>query len=506
MSRYASYLRALATGYGLLVINIAYSLAMVPLTLSHIGAESFGLWALTMQIGAIIQLADGGMTGALNRIFMDYKDDKSSAAYRQLFYTMWLTFSLLGAVVAILVYGLAPRIVDWLAIPSNLQPSYTNFLAAYGVVVGLGFCFKTFSLLPFVHQRSDLLNIVSAVGMVLGFVFLLIGLESGWGLWSLMASLAIMQIITTFSTVMICLRLHFLPYPSAQPRLSTMAFGEVYHYGKDRLLITAGFTALQAAPAFLITRLLGLEANAAWSVASRMNQVCLQLIAKVSDLSYPVLAEMYVRGEHEVMRRRYSHLLVIGLGIASLCAVGIATCNRDFVSLWTGGIILSTPLLDGMLALWLLTLVLQKFLFVPTSIARNLKDVRWFYPLESFVVVALGMLFVTPGGGIWLIAGILSVASLMVTIPRNFSKSARVLQCTQTILARPMRLLGLRVLVPACLIVALTLYMPMASQWGWLILKASLIASAMIALLSTLPALRQIVIEMLRRIFPRRAV
>ena len=181
---------------------------------------------------------------------------------------------------------------------------------------------------------------------------------------------------------------------------------------------------------------------------------------------------------------------------------GIATCNRDFVSLWTGGKILSTPLLDGMLAFWLLTLVLQKFLLVPTSIARDLMDVRWFYLLETLVVMALGLLFLRPSGGIWLIAAILAVSSLMITIPRNFTKSAQVLHGSCIELARPLHLLGLRVLLPASVLFIPSLLLPMASHWGWLILKASAIAAGMTALLGSMPELRQISVELIQRLIP----
>lgn len=500
MSRYAGYIRALATGYGLLVVNITYSLAMIPLALAHLGKETFGLWALTMQIGAIVQLADAGMTGALNRILMEYKDDKSSASYRQTFYTMWLVFAVLGIAVAGALAFLSPLLVGWLGIPSELQSAYVPFLAAYGLLLGAMFATKPLPMLPFVHQRSDLLNVISAISLVLGFLTLWAGLEAGWGLWSLLAGLASSQALTIIAVTRICFSHRYFPRPSGHPSLSRTAFREVFDYGKDRMLITIGFTALQAAPTFLITRLLGLEANAVWAVVTRMNQLCLQIISKASDLSYPVLAEMHVRGEHDLMRRRYSHLLVVGLGITSVCSMGIATCNRDFVSLWTGGRIHSDVVLDSMLGLWLLTLVLQKFFLVPASIAKNIKDVRFYYILETTLVLGLGCLLLQSPENIWQMAVILSVASLLITIPRNLWKSSHVLDSRWSLVIRPLRMIGLRVLLPAAALLAAAAILPAAHQWWAFALKAGTVATCVTALLATLPELRNVLCELSQRL------
>jgi O-antigen/teichoic acid export membrane protein len=495
MTRYASYFRALATGYGLLAVNIAYSLAMVPLTLTYLGKEAFGLWMLIMQIGTVVQLADAGMTGALNRIFMDYKDDKRSDRYRQTFYTMWLAFTLLGAVIILLIHLLAPWLAHWLGIPPKIHADFTSVLIAYGWVIGFTFGLKPFTMLPFVHQRTDLLNLVSATTLVLGFVVLWSALKAGWGLWALMAGIIAGQLLLTVSVVWICFAKGYLPPPSTGKRLSRAAFIDVFDYGKDRMLITIGFTILQASPAFLITRLLGLEANAVWAVVTRVNQVCLLIIGKIPDMGYPALAEMHVRGEHDLLRLRFNHLLTLGCAGGVLCAVGIAACNRDFVSLWTAGRIQSTPWLDAMLGLWFITLILQKFLYVPASIARNIKDIRFYYLLESVAVVALSILALGPGQQLWMMAAIFSTASLLLTIPGSVLKSARVLDCSRSALLQPAGRIGCRVIIPCVALLAVFPLLPMSTEWWAFSLKSLAVGLLVTACLATLPDVRQILCE-----------
>jgi O-antigen/teichoic acid export membrane protein len=502
MSRLSSYFRSVATSYGLLVVNSIYSLALIPLAISYLGTESFGLWALTIQIGAIAQLADAGMTGALTRILMDHKDDKSSAGYRQLFYTMCLAFALIGAVVTILFVLASSWIIALLGIPGYLAEDFQIFLCAYMITLGIWFAFKPIPMLAFIHQRSDILNIISLFGLVLGFVMVWLGLSLGWGLWSLLAGFVVSQILTNVAVVFQNLRLGFFPMRQVGPKLSLKAFREVFSYGKDRFLLTMGLTLLQAAPTFLITRLLGLEAGATWAVATRANQLCFLFITKLSDMSYPVLAEMYVRGEKALLEKRNDQLMLTGLGLASFFAFGIATCNGAFVSLWTNGKISSPPLLDAAIASWLLCQTAQRFIFVPVSIARDLKGVRASYLYETIFFSTTGYLLLSWTGNLALVAAVLCCASLAVTLPVFFRKAAAVVGSGIGALLLPVGSLGLRVVLPLVLLAWVGSILPVPASWLTLALKGAAVALVGALLLLAHPGVRGIALDMCPRFIP----
>lgn len=504
MSRYNRYIRSIFTAYGLIGTNIVYSFVSIPLALGHLGKEVFGLWGLTIQIAAIIQLADVGMTGALNRILMSYKDDRGSKEYKQTFFTMWLCFSALGLAITTALYLVCPALVSLLDIPPNLRDIYTTFLRCYGVIIGFGFSMKVFPILPFVHQRSDLMNVISAVFLLISLGAMYVLLENGWGLWSLLVSTAIAQIGSNLAIAILCCKYDFYPRRSNIPKLSKSSFDHVFQLGRDRLLLTAGYTILQAAPTFLITRILGLEANAIWTVASRVNQLLAQLISKIPDLSYPVLTEMHVRGEQDRMKSRFGDLVMLGMGIAGVGAIGVATCNRDFLKLWTDGSITTTPLLDGMLALWLWTFVLQKFLAVPAHVAINLKDIRSSYLKEAIVVVLSSMLLLQKDFGLWPMAAILAVATILVTTPINLNKSAHILGAPIPIILKPIKITLLALCFPLLATSALSIALPTTSTWLSLIIKALAISAVSISALMCTTSFRSIFCEFVLRIVPAR--
>ena len=306
---------------------------------------------------------------------------------------MWVFFALLGFAVALIIAILSPLIVHWLAIPDSLKAGYQVFLMAYGAVFGCSMIVRPLTVLLFIHQRSDVSILTSSVGMILGFGVIWYLLTCDWELWSLLTGMIIPLIFSTAVITWQALKKNYVPRWKKDCSLSLPAFVEVFAYGKDRLLINSGLAILQAAPTFLITQTPGLEANVVWTVASRANQLCLQLITRLCDLSFPALVEMHVRGEHHTLQRRYSNLLIIGMGAAVFCAVGVALCNSQFVNLWTSGRIHSSRLLDGMLAIWLLCQALQRHLFIPVGISRTLTGLRSSYLLESGILVVLGLVY-----------------------------------------------------------------------------------------------------------------
>lgn len=502
MSRIARYIRSVTTGYGLLVVNTAYSLATVPLALHYLGAKTFGLWALTTQIGMFMQLADVGMTGALARILIDYKDDRFSDAYRQTFYTMWLVMAIIGISAGLLLSLLSSWIIGCLAIPPEMTAEYQKFLICYAVIWAVGFANKIFDMIPFIHQRSDISNVVSSISMILGFCVIWWGFTSGWGLWSFLAGLVASQTLTSLLDLHQSHRLGLLPARREGRKLSRNSFREVFTYGKDRFLITLGHTALQGTPTFFITRFFGLDANATWSVGTKMSQLAFQLISRLSDLSYPVLAEMHVRGEMDSLRKRFKHLLVAGMAFACFCGAGIAVCNRDFVTFWTRGNIIWHSGWDLVLAACLLAQVLQKFLYVPIGISRNLKGVRFMYLIETAVIAVLLLLVAHFGKSLVMVLVVISAASLMVSIPVCFHKSAQLLEAGIRDLLSPLWTLFFRTVLPLSAVCFFSLLLPPAGSWVILILRAIAIAGASAMFILMIPEIGEIGRELIRRFRP----
>ena len=264
MARLKNYTRSLASGYLLLGVNIAYSLAMIPLALSYLEKPVFGIWAVVVQIGVFLQLTDLGMTGAFSRILIEYKDSKDRREYASVIKTMWIVFCLQAAVIALLGWLIAPLLSDLFKIGEVHRSLFTSFVRVYLAIFSFGIALKVFHLTLSAHQRNDLVNLAAIFGFGVNFLGLWLGFRLGWGLWAMALGYGAMVLVNSLLTTLQAFKIDLIPEGLIGARFSRARFLEVFDYGKDRFLVSAGSSVLQAAPAFLIARFLGLEANAIW--------------------------------------------------------------------------------------------------------------------------------------------------------------------------------------------------------------------------------------------------
>ena len=86
-------------------------------------------------------------------------------------------------------------------------------------------------------------------------------------------------------------------------------FRELFDFGRDVFLTALGFQMLNASQTLILTRILGVELAATWSVCTRTFTFVTQLIYRIFQYSAPALAEMIVRGEKGLLWRYLSRIL-----------------------------------------------------------------------------------------------------------------------------------------------------------------------------------------------------
>jgi hypothetical protein len=84
MNRANRYLKSLGSNYLLLVINVIYTLASVPVALHFLTKEEFGVWIVIGQISTYLAMIDLGKSYASIRLLIDHKDSPNGGAYGSL--------------------------------------------------------------------------------------------------------------------------------------------------------------------------------------------------------------------------------------------------------------------------------------------------------------------------------------------------------------------------------------------------------------------------------------
>ena len=391
MSRLKHYANTLVSGYAALVVNALYTLASVPLALRYLSRAEYGLWATVSQVVMYLTFLDLGMNTSFGRILVDHKDRKDLCDYGSVLQTGLLVRAVQGMLILTIGAALSYNVGQILRIPAGLESEFRWLLIAQCAVQALGLVLRSFWNVLLVHQRWDIGNVIQMVSVVAGFGALWASFAQGSGTYSLVWAGVAVMIVETVCSLWFCWKLGFLPAQGLWGRPSWARFNELFAYGKDVYLFILGGLLTNCSQLVLVTRQLGLDAGAVWATCTRPFSLVSQVVYRFSDFSAFSFAEMMVRGERAILRRRFEAVVSVMVSSSVVLGLCFAVCNQPFVTIWTHGKIAWSPANDVLLAAWLL---LTALLRAHGALAMQTKVFGWLryvFLVEGVCFVALAL-------------------------------------------------------------------------------------------------------------------
>jgi O-antigen/teichoic acid export membrane protein len=482
MSRLKYYSRALLASYGALGATVAYTLISVPLALAYLPTREFGLWALIVQIGNFLQMAEIGMAGACARIVIEHKDDRRSLD--EMIKVTSVLFLAQGACLCAVGLAVAPLLTGVLQVPEELRETFLSMVRIYVLIFAAGYVLRLFQVLLFAFQRNDLSGYGLMGSFALQLLVLWAGFRVGMGLWSLLASYAAAVALQSGFCLLACARLRLIAWGFWRAPFRRDLFVQTLLFAKDRALVIVGLQTLGVLPVFLITRFLGLEAVAAWTVGTRLFVLLRDVLYRLHDTAYPALAEMFTRGERDRFAQRHQSLTILALTLGGGAGALIGGINTAFVSVWTSHQIVWSPTLDLLLAAWLLLALSVHSHWIAISITRNIGATRLVFFAEALLVGTLVGFMLNAFADLTWVAAALVAASALLSLPYTSWRTARLLDRRFSEVAFAWLRPGLTVLIPALLAAGLA-----RAGMGPLPPAAELAAVGAVVLLVALPIL-----------------
>ncbi len=402
--RLKNFARALFSGYVVLAANVAFTLLSIPLALHYLSGPEFGLWALTAQMAGYLALVDFGLSGAVSRLLIDYKDHKERPDYGGLVKTSFLVSVAQGLIVLALGALVVPLIRPGTELTPALVHDFRWLLFGQCVWMAMSFLSRNFTNLLWAHQRLDVGNYAQVVAFLVNFGVLWVSFAHGAGVFSLLWGQLVGWVVGTVIQVWACGWLHLFPRAGQWGQANWKQFREVFSYGKDVFFFALGSQMINASQTILITPCLGLQAAAVWAVCTRTYTLLCQVVWRIFDSAATPLSEMYVRNEHERLFRRFRGTTVLAGSAAVCAAVMFAVCNQPFVQVWSAGKMGWAVSNDVMLGVWSVLIAIQRCHVGFLGVVKDLRTVKYVYLAEGLVLVGLALLL-TPK---WGIAGLIA--------------------------------------------------------------------------------------------------
>jgi O-antigen/teichoic acid export membrane protein len=400
--------------------NVLFTLASVPLALHFLSKEEFGLWALTSQIAGYIALVDFGLSAAASRVLIDFKDHADRSQYGG----MVQTGALVGLSQAILVFvvgvGTAFIIGPVLDVPRSLRQELFWLIVGQSGITAVMFAARIVAHVLTSHQRFDVNNLSGAVSFGVNLATTWWGFAHHLGVYSMLLGQACGIVFTTAANFWGCLRLRLLPRRGEWGRPTWQNFRALSSFGLDVFLVLVGNQFINASQTILLTRLIGLDAAAVWNVCTRGFVLLVQVIARIFDYSTAALAEMMVRGEREILRRRFRELATLAVNLSVAGGVMYASCNTPFVRVWTSGRMDWPAWNDVLLAVFLVINIAVRLHTGLVGQTKVFGFLRFVYFFEGLTFIGLTILLHRFGG-----ITIMLVISILCSLCFSFSYGLR---------------------------------------------------------------------------------
>lgn len=331
------------------------------------------------------------MSGSVARSLSDHKDRIESGVYGSILKTGSRVFAIQGFLVFLLGLALARFAPVLLDLPSRLHAPFTVLMTVQAGLNGGKLALGSLASPLWCHQRLDLSNIASSLSMLLTFAGLWLGFYMGWHVYSLSAATAVGVVVGQALTWSFCRRLGFYPPCEYRGRYDPRLFRELFHFGGSLFLMNLGAQLASASQVIVVSRLLGIEAAATWSIATKIFAMAQQFVGRILDSCAGGLAEMVVRNETSQLKKRFGDIVSISAVVAMIASSGIALMNGPFIEIWTAGKVSWSPLNNYLLACVLFCSAVTRCYAGLAGITKQIQGMKFVYLIEGVSFVSLSI-------------------------------------------------------------------------------------------------------------------
>lgn len=353
-------LTTLSSG-GSKMLTAVISFAMIPLTLTYLGTERFGLWMTISSVVAMLSFADLGIgSGMMNAVATAQGKDDIQEIKKNIAVGLLLLSGIAMLVIA-LFFAIEP-LVYWgglLNISSELAskeavPTIAVVVVWFAISMPAGVAIKVLMGL----QKGLAANLWLAVASVAGFGGLLSVIHFKGGLPSLAAATIAPPVV---AGVIAGLYLFIKQSPHLRPQFRDLSYHDVKHLagtsGLFFVLQVSGLVAFQS-DNLIIAHYLGPESVAVYAVTFKLFTIPSIILSLFLNALWPAYAEAKSRGDKEWIYKSFMRSLKLSVAIAAPISVVTLVCGPWIIDQWVGKDINPTwDLLIGLFFWSLLTIL-----------------------------------------------------------------------------------------------------------------------------------------------------
>jgi O-antigen/teichoic acid export membrane protein len=336
-------------------IGALTSLVSVPLTLSYLGPERYGLWMAVGSVVAILTFSDFGIgNGLVNAVSEANGKSDRELARRYISSAFFMLTSV--SVLLSIVFGLGYRWIPWHRLfnvhsavaTAEAGPAMAVFFACFVVNIPLG----VVNRIQVGYQQGFSNNLWGAVGNVFALCAVILACRRRAGLpWLVLAMAGAPTVATLLNGAVLLGKQRPWLFPSWR----------YCDLGASRVIFRIGmmFFVLQGAVAvafssdnIVLAQVLGPAAVTEYAVPAKMFGVIGMLIATVWAPLWPAYGEALARREFSWVRKTLKRAILLALGMSVPAYAFLVLFATRLLHLWVGNEVAPPFLLLVGFGLW----------------------------------------------------------------------------------------------------------------------------------------------------------
>ena len=336
-------------------VNILTMLVTVPIALSYLGNERFGLWMAITSLIAFLGFADLGIGNVLLNFISEFSAKNDNQAAKQCVSSASFMLILVSVALSIFFVFIYPY-VDWnefFNVSSSIAkketgPAVAVFVACFIVNLPLNLVHR----IQMGYQEGYVNSICLGISNIIGLaaILLVIYLEAGLPLLVMAAAS-----IPLLGNLLNGIRLFGFQRQWLIPRWKHVNFfisKKLVWIGFFFLLIQTTNAVTLYADNIIIAKILGPEAVTNYAVPSKLFTIVPMLIWMFLAPLWPAFGEAYARGDNQWVKTTLVKVILTTFVLSALPSFFFIAFGAKILYLWTGSqVSFSFPLMLG-LGVW----------------------------------------------------------------------------------------------------------------------------------------------------------
>jgi O-antigen/teichoic acid export membrane protein len=312
------------------------SLVFIPVYISFMGIEAYGLVGFFITLQVVLSLLDMGLSTALNRELARSSAGASDAGEaRNLVRTLEIVYFAVAAGIAVTVVFLAPLIAGhWLRSDALPTQTVSSAVQLMGLTLALQWPFALYSGGLMGLQRQVLLNAVTIVMATLrwGGAALVLWRVSptieAFFIWQALAS--------ALQTIVMGVALwRSLPRAATAARFEKATLLRIWRFAAGMTGISAMAVILTQLDKIILSKLLPLELFGYYTLAALVASSLLLLVTPIFAAAFPNFTQLVAAGDTGSLKTRYHQICQLVSVVVIPAAVVLALFSEEILLIWT---------------------------------------------------------------------------------------------------------------------------------------------------------------------------